>query len=412
LSFPNQKKTVLPIMKIETFTGAILQKMSGIGKSQFKFMVHIVHLFLCMRGRKNYKMMARYGTYNEQTYRQNFAKNFDFKAFNRELIQTYCGSELAWIFDPSYIAKSGKQTPGTGYFWSGCAGSPRWGLEIGALGVADILNHTGMHYNASQTQFIKGEESLRAYYAKQICDQAKELQKITKVMIFDAFFSKYEFVKSITSVGFTLISRMASNSYMRYAYTGPKREGRGKQKEYDGQIDIKNVNTGHFKVIKSDDDEIVYEGLGHIRSLKLWCKIVIVNTLKDGKVHKAFIYFSTDKDMLGTQVLHYYRIRYQIEFLFRDAKGFLGLEDTQSRQEEALDFHFNISLSTLNIAKAMHWLSIPKKERGSFSMADIKTQYINELVLDKLISIYGKDPSVEKENPEIRELYQLGRIAA
>ena len=112
------------------------------------------------------------------------------------------------------------------------------------------------------------------------------------------------------------------------------------------------------------------------------------------------------------QVLQYYRIRYQIEFLFRDAKGFLGLEDTQSRQEEALDFHFNISLSTLNIAKAMHWLSIPKEERGAFSMADIKTQYINELVLDKLISIYGKDPSVEKENPKIRELYHLGRIAA
>jgi hypothetical protein len=45
-------------------------------------------------------------------------------------------------------------------------------------------------------------------------------------------------------------------------------------------------------------------------------------------------------------------------------------------------------------------------------MTDIKTQYINELVLDKLISIYGKDPSVEKNNPKIRELYALGRIAA
>lgn len=45
-------------------------------------------------------------------------------------------------------------------------------------------------------------------------------------------------------------------------------------------------------------------------------------------------------------------------------------------------------------------------------MADIKTQYVNELILDRLISIYGKDPSIEKNKPEIRELYQLGRIAA
>ena len=124
---PNQKKTVLPIMKIETFTGAILQKMSGIGKSQYKFIVHIVHLYLSMRGRKNYMMMSRYGTYCEQTYRQNFEKDFDFKQLNTELIKRYCGSELAWIFDPSYIAKSGKKTPGTGYFWSGCAGVLRNG---------------------------------------------------------------------------------------------------------------------------------------------------------------------------------------------------------------------------------------------------------------------------------------------
>ena len=77
-----------------------------------------------------------------------------------------------------------------------------------------------------------------------------------------------------------------------------------------------------------------------------------------------------------------------------------------------MDFHFNTSLTTLNIAKALHWFSIEKEQRPPFSMADIKTQYVNELILDRLISIYGKDPSIEKNKPEIRELYQLGRIAA
>ena len=399
-------------MKVETFTAAILQKMSGIGKSQFKFIVHIVHLFLSMRGRKNYLMMARYGTYCEQSYRQNFEKDFDFKALNKALISEYCGKELTWVFDPSYISKSGKSTPGTGYFWSGCAGCSKWGIELSVLAVADIENHTAMHYHAAQTQFMKGEETLRAYYAKLICAQAADLQKISKVMNFDAFFSKYAFVDSICGAGFTLISRMAWNTYMRYAYVGPQKGGRGRPKEYDGKIDTQNVSTKHFKIIKSDDEEIVYEGIGHIRSLKKWCKIVIVNTLKDGKVNKAFIYFSTDRNMVGEQIYQYYRLRYQIEFLFRDGKGFLGLEDSQSRQENAMDFHFNIALSTLNIAKAMHWLAVPKEERGAFSMADIKTQYINELVLDKLICIYGKDPLMEKNNPKIMELYQLGRIAA
>ena len=55
-------------MKVLTFTAAILRKMSGIGKCQSKFIIHVLHLFLSMRGRKNYSMMARYGEYREQTF--------------------------------------------------------------------------------------------------------------------------------------------------------------------------------------------------------------------------------------------------------------------------------------------------------------------------------------------------------
>ena len=285
-------------------------------------------------------------------------------------------------------------------------------MELCALSVADLENRTAMHYHAQQTQFTKGEESLRAYYAKVICAQVAELQKITKTLAVDAFFSKKPFVDSMCGVDFTLVSRMQNNAYLRYAYTGEQKGGKGRPKQFAGRVDVKNLNLAHFKEVKREGDEAVYEGVAHIRSLGRWCKVVILQILKDEKVAKAFIYFSTDPKMDGPKVLEIYKNRYQIEFVFRDAKGHLGLEDCQSRQEKALDFHFNASLTTLNVAKAAHWFSIPKEEKGAFSMADIKTQYINELVLDRLISIYGKDPSVEKNNPAIRDLYTLGRIAA
>ena len=408
-------------MKVETFTAAILRKMSVIGKCQEKFILHIVHLFLSMRSRYTYLNMARYGKYCEQSYRQNFEKDFDFKSFNKALIQEYCGSELIWIFDPSYISKSGKKTPYSGYFWSGCASAMKWGLEICGLAIGDVQNHTAMHYHAQQTQLVnrgkgskdeKSEGNLRSYYAQLICGQAKEMLKLSKVLACDAFFSKKPFVDSVCEAGFTLVSRLQNNIYLRYAYSGEQKGGKGRPKEYDGKIDIKNVSTQHFNILKSDDEEIIYEGIGHVRSLKRWCRLVIINKLKDGKVDKALVYFATDKQMAGATVHPYYKLRCQIEFIFRDGKNHLGLEHTQSRQEKALDFHFNMTFTTLNIAKALHWLAVPKEERGAFSMADIKTQYVNELLLDRLILIYGKDPSVEKNKPKIRELYQLGRIAA
>lgn len=400
-------------MKVETFVSAILSKMSGITKCQLKFISHLMRLFLSIRGKLTYLNLGRHGDYCEQSYRINYEKGFDFKTYNTELIQTYCGDELIWLFDPSYLAKSGKHTPGVGYFWSGCAGSMKWGLELSALAIGDIENHTAMHYHATQTQALKGEESLRMFYAQILINQAKDLQKLSKILTVDAFFSKKPFVDSICGAGFTLITRLQNNIYLRYAYRGKKRKGRGRPQEYDGKVDAKNVSTNHFTLVQSDAQVRVYEGIAHVRCLKRWAKIVIVQYLKeDGTLKSISIYYCSDKEMNGLKVYQYYRMRYQIEFLFRDAKGHLGLEHSQSRQEKAIDFHCNMALTTLNTAKAMHWFDMPKDQRPPFSMADIKTQYINELLLDRLIIIYGKDPSVEKNNPNIKKIYQLGRIAA
>lgn len=400
-------------MSIKVLTSAILRKMSGMNKSRQKFLIHLTVLYLSMRCRKNFLMMERHGAYSEQTYRQHFSRPHDFKTFNRELIRSCCGSELVWAFDPSYISKSGKATPGTGYFWSGCAGKVKWGLELSAMAVLDIENHTAMHYYAERTVPHKGEESLRAYYAKLISDQARELLGTSKNIVLDAFFSKKTFVDPVCKAGFALVSRLQRGTYMRYAYLGPQQGGKGAHKKFDGKVDVNKPCAKHFKVLRQSEEQIVYEGVVHVRALKRWCKVVLLHTLKEDKsIRSVLIYFSTDATMPGLKVLEYYQNRYQIEFLFRDAKGHLGLEDCQSRQAEALDFHFNHVLTTLNLAKAQHWLSIEKNQRGTFSMTDIKTQYINELLLDRLILIYGKSPSVEKNNPKIIELYNLGRIAA
>jgi hypothetical protein len=82
------KETVLP-MKVETFVGAILSKMSDITKCQLKFIPHLMRLFLSIRGRLNYLNLGRHGDYCEQSFRLNYEKSFDFKAYNKSLIETY-----------------------------------------------------------------------------------------------------------------------------------------------------------------------------------------------------------------------------------------------------------------------------------------------------------------------------------
>ena len=63
----------------------------------------------------------------------------------------------------------------------------------------------------------------------------------------------------------------------------------------------------------------------------------------NGKIRNALL-FSTDIHLPPEQIVEYYQARFQIEFIFRDAKQFTGLSDCQARHLPRLDFHFNASL--------------------------------------------------------------------
>lgn len=110
--------------------------------------------------------------------------------------------------------------------------------------------------------------------------------------------------------------------------------------------------------------------------------------------------------------MNYYQTRFQIEFLYRDAKQHTGLNDFEARSENKLDFHFNMSLSTINVAKITHWLSQNKQTRKPFSMADIKTMYHNELLLERFLIKFGINPNLSKNKTKTLELLNYGKIAA
>ena len=109
-------------MSIKIPIEQILNKMSEIGKWQGYFLKENFELQLQLRGHHNFLNMGRYSEKNESTFRENYGRPFDFATFNVQLSKKYCSSECAVTFDRSYISKSGKHTPGSGYFWSGCAG--------------------------------------------------------------------------------------------------------------------------------------------------------------------------------------------------------------------------------------------------------------------------------------------------
>ena len=177
-----------------------------------KFLLDTLILYFVIQGKINFLQLGRYGKFSEQTYRNNFSKDFDWFDFNKKLAsKNLPGTRKAIAIDPSFISKSGKQTPWIGYFWSGCASSIKRGLEILGIGLVDIDNHDCFTLQAIQTPdtiTLDNEDGdIVTWYAKSICLIKDKLQELSSYIVADAYFAKSTFLNIISQGNFHLISR-------------------------------------------------------------------------------------------------------------------------------------------------------------------------------------------------------------
>ena len=248
-----------------------------------------------------------------------------------------------------------------------------------------------------------------------IIERKKELTSISNLIAADAFFSRAPFVEPLTANGFNLVTRLQKNIFLRYLYKGPKRIGRGRPKQFEGKVDPTQLRKDQFKVFDQakDGSWIAYHAVVNIRAWKRSASLVIVHDLdKKGTIKSYRIFACTDIEMSGLEVKFNYEARYQIEFLFRDAKQELGLEHAQARSKEKLHFHVNTSLTCGSLAKAAYYLTIPIELRKAFSIADIKTLYTNEFFFNRIISWFPIDPKLKLINKIRDKVLAFGKRAA
>jgi hypothetical protein len=406
--------------KAKSLISAIIAKIDKTNKPRKKFIQHILILFMGLRGKYNFMNMARYGEYNEKTYRSQMEQSFDWAGFNMELIRDHCSDELIMAYDPSYLSKTGKKTPHVGMFWSGTAQKVKRGIEIGSLAVVDIYNGTAFSLEAIQTPLIpKGlnhEENSIDHHLGVIVNRKEEAIKLNiEYLAVDGYFAKEKFVNGIlNNTTLHVISKFRQDANLRYVYNGPKPTSKGRPKRYDGKVNTDFIDRRRIRYcLNIDEDTSVFSGIVYSISLKRKVRIVYIEHYgSDGYANGHAILFSTDLDLSAEKIVLYYKQRFQIEFLFRDAKNYTGLEHCQARSEQKINFHVNASLTTVSLAKALHYLPIPKEERAGFSMLDVKTLYFNQYITDLIFSKLALDLSCEKIRKLYDECLSIGRLAA
>ena len=405
------------LTKVGTLAYSILRTIGGLKAVRIKFMVFIFVHWLCVRGRYNFHNMARYGHISEKTLRSHFAAYFPWLDFNVALTRKYLSDDRIIAFDPTYISKSGKKTAGVGYFWSGQAGAVKWGMEFGGLAAVDLKDKTAMHLLALQTTDLQAGETLPEFYASLIELNAEALKKVSDQVVVDAYFSRFTYIDPVVKSGFSVTSRLRKDAHLRYYYTGPRRGGKGRPKEFDGKVDPRQLRPDVFTPCATAEDGswCAFQGAVEVRSLKRKCRVVITHDYDEHKNIKSHrIHFSTKQSLDGGEVLHMYQSRYQQEFLFRDAKQELGLEECQAYCTDKNEFHVNCALTVGSLAKAAHHLHTNPHTfaQGSFSIADVKTEYFNENQALRILSTCGIDANLEKIKSALRKIKNFGKRRA
>lgn len=343
--------------------------------------------------------------------------------------------------DCSFISKSGKQTWGVDNFYNGSISKSQKGLEISVIAVVDVLAHQGYTLSVTQTATTNRQpipdaqptakkkrkskstskskaktEPVMSERVKGYLEQLKtaraHLPTAVKYVAADSFYSKKSVVDGVVELDLHLVSKLRIDADLRYCYTGEQKP-KGAPRKYDGKVDFSDLSRLELSGELADGTKVYSQVVWHV-SLKRKIRIVYLVDQRNPDKQRVALLFSTDTTLAPFRLYAYYKSRFQIEFIFRDAKQFTGLCDCQSRQQQSLDFHFNASLAALNIAKLEQQPTQSDTGKDlqpqSFSMATYKRLALNGHLLERFISMLGLDPTLIKSHPNYDLLLQYGSL--
>ena len=118
--------------------------------------------------------------------------------------------------------------------------------------------------------------------------------------------------------------------------------------------------------------------------------VVILKTNLSTHQQAHIILFSTDLKLSYEKLFDYYTLRFQIEFNFRDAKQYWGLDDFMNVKEEAVTNAANLSFFMVNFSSVL--LRRYRENNPEFSVLDLKSHYRGYRYVSETIKLLPQKP--------------------
>ena len=391
----------------------ILEKMGGVKRPQMKFVGGLLLVLMSFVGRATYRNLGRYGGYHEKTYSRWSRRKFDFSAFNTALIchELCVGRRVVGVIDASFLRKSGKGTEGLGKFWNSSSKKAEKGLEVSMLGVVDLVGYTAYTVDARQTVDEEGVSRVTSY-EQQVKENSDKLKRLgVSYLIGDGYYYKQSFIRAVIAADLYFVGKLRKDADLFLPYTG-EYKGRGRPKKYSHKVKMTEDLLGFESCGSLEDGTLVFSANVYSKVLKRKIRVVVLRQYEGDKITSQAALFTTDLNLPAMMVVEYYKARFQIEFVFRDAKQHTGLSDCQARRKEQIAHHVNASLTALNVMKFEDRREKGIEEQTVISIDSWKRRKANQLLINRIFEMLEIDTNTDKIRNIRNQLEIFGTIAA
>lgn len=357
------------------------------------------------------------------------------------------GEEYILAGDEVVVSKAGKKTYGLERFFSSIQQRPIPGISFFTFSLLNVGERRS--YPVQTTQVVKSAEekadSKQQQKAKKSAEKKKpgrpkgsknknkqevalnaELLRIQqalralsktirtilslKYVVMDGHFGNYPSAWMVRQEKLHLISKLRCDAALYLPYEG-EYSTIGRHPKYGDKIDVYKINEKYLKETSIQENlrTDIYQATLLNKEFDFALNVVIIiKTNLDTQAQAHVILFTTDLDLAYNKIIDFYRLRFQIEFNFRDAKQYWGLEDFMNVKEISVTNAANLSFFMVNFS---HLLLRPfQLYNPDYSILDLKAHYHGYRYTAETIKLLPQKPDPILLASIFEQIARLGMI--
>lgn len=381
-----------------------------------------------------------------------------YRTIQRFFSTLICWSKLQWVLirhhllkkgdtlliggDETVVTKAGEQTYGLGRFFSSLYGKPVPGLAFFGLFLLSVNTHHS--YPIMLEQVVKEEEpgpksdkpnrkpgqkgrpkgsqnqnrrevELSAYL-RQIQSMLQALLELIGLelkliyCVLDGAFGNNNALQMVRQCDLHLISKLRHDAALYLPYEGIQNK-RGPRKKYGAKLDYRHLPQQYLKATALTQDlqtDIYQMTVWHKRFADPLNVVIIGKTNLKTQAQAQVILFSSDLTLAYDKLIDYYCLRFQLEFNFRDAKQFWGLEDFMNVKQGPVYNAANLAMFMVNLSQVL--LQEFRQTCPAFSVNDLKAYFRGRKYVSEILKLLPQIPEPIFIEQIYANIAQLGRV--